>query len=234
MQITYYGHACFGVETNGINLLFDPFISGNELASDIDINRIPADYILLTHGHQDHVLDVEAIAKRTGAKVITNFEIMNWLNGKGIDNVHPMNHGGAFSFDFGRVRYVTAVHSSMLPDGANGGNPGGFIVELEEGPTFYYSGDTALTWDMKLFAQRHVIDFAFLCIGDNFTMDAVDAATAAEFVGTDTVIGMHYDTFPPIEIDHDRARQAFHDKGKSLALPKIGETLSFDELSVAV
>lgn len=230
MQITYYGHSCFGVETNGTNLLFDPFISGNELASDIDTEQIPADYILLTHGHQDHVLDVEDIAKRTGAQVITNFEIMNWLAGKGVDNVHPMNHGGAFSFDFGHVRYVTAVHSSMLPDRANGGNPGGFVVELSEGPTFYYSGDTALTYDMKLIAQRHDIDFAFLCIGDNFTMDAVDATTAAEFVGTDTVIGMHYDTFPPIKIDHDEAKRAFHDKGKTLLLPSIGETLSSDAL----
>ena len=233
MQITYYGHSCFGIETNGTNLLFDPFISGNELASDIDITQIPADYILLTHGHQDHVLDVEAIANRTGARVISNFEVIQWFAGKGLENDHPMNHGGAFGFDFGQVRYVTAVHSSMLPDGANGGNPGGFIVELGEGPTFYYSGDTALTWDMKLFAARHEIDFAFLCIGDNFTMDAVDAATAAEFVGTDTAIGMHYDTFPPIEIDHEQAKKAFHDKGKSLVLPEIGETLSFDEIKVA-
>ena len=233
MQITYYGHSCFGIETQGTNLVFDPFISGNELASNIDVNQIPADYILLTHGHQDHVLDVEAIAKRTGAQVITNFEIMNWLADKGLDNVHPMNHGGAYAFNFGRVRYVTAIHSSMLPDGANGGNPGGFILELEEGPCFYYSGDTALTYDMKLFARRHEIDFAFLCIGDNFTMDAVDAATAAEFVGTDTVIGMHYDTFPPIEIDHSAAKQAFNDKGKSLLLPRIGETLTLDELKAA-
>lgn len=226
MNITYYGHSCFSANVNGIHLLFDPFITGNPAAAHIDISTIPADYILISHGHQDHMLDVEAIAKRTGAKLISNYEIISWFKEKGIDNGHPMNIGGAFDFDFGTVKYVTAVHSSSLPDGTYGGNPGGFVVTpkgLRSG--FYYAGDTALTYDMKLIGEAEDIDFALLPIGDNFTMGIKDAVRCAELVGTHTVVGIHYNTFPVIAIDVAKARTTFDETGKTLILPKIGETI---------
>ena len=126
-QIQFLGHACFLVEFGGTKLLLDPFITGNPMANQIDIDALEMDYIFLTHGHQDHVLDAEAIAKRTGAKIISNYEIVSWYDSKGIPG-HPMNHGGKYAFDFGTVKYVSAIHSSVLPDGTYGGNPGGFVV----------------------------------------------------------------------------------------------------------
>jgi len=223
MKITFYGHACFSIDIAGKHLLFDPFISGNELAKGINIDSIPADYILLSHGHQDHVLDVPTIAKRTGAQIISNFEIVSWYGAQGFLNTHPMNHGGSWQFDFGKVKYVNAVHSSVLPDGSYGGNPGGFVIESEEG-SFYYSGDTALTYDMRLIGEGHKLDFAILCLGDNFTMGYKDAARAAEFVQVNKVIGMHFDTFGYIKINHDQVEDYFISEGKSLKLPEIGET----------
>ena len=151
MTITYYGHACFLVEIQGKKLLFDPFISGNPLASDVDMNRIEADYILLTHGHMDHVLDAEQIAKKTGALIISNFEIVQWYIQKGLKG-HHMNHGGKYTFDFGTVKFVSAIHSSVLPDGTYGGNAGGFVIWNDD-CCFYVAGDTALTYDMKLIPQ---------------------------------------------------------------------------------
>lgn len=226
MKVTYYGHSCFSVEVNGLNLLFDPFITGNPAAKDIDISKIKADFILISHGHQDHILDVEVIAKNTGAQLISNYEIISWFKAKGIENGHGMNLGGAFSFDFGRVKYVNAVHSSSMPDGSYGGNPGGFIVTPEgSSSSFYYAGDTALTYDMKLIGETEDIEFALLPIGDNFTMGARDAVRCAELVGTHKVIGLHYDTFPPIRIDIAKTRQLFDETGKSLLLPDIGETI---------
>lgn len=226
MKVTYYGHACFGVEVAGKNLLFDPFITPNELARHIDVKTVPADYILISHGHADHVADAEAIAKRTGATVISNFEIVTWLDGQGVDKSHGMNHGGAYRFDFGMVKYVNAIHSSSLPDGSYGGNPGGFVVETEEG-NFYYTGDTALTMDMKLIPARTSLAFAVMCIGDNFTMGPEDAAVAAEYVDCNRVMGVHYDTFPPIKIDHARAVDTFKKVGKILHLLAIGSSHDF-------
>lgn len=225
MELTFYGHSCFSVEIQGKTILFDPFISGNELAKDIDINKINADYILISHGHQDHVLDVENIAKRTGAKLVSNFEIIDWFVKKGIENGHPMNHGGKWQFDFGTVRYVNAVHSSSMPDGSNGGNPGGFVIESEDG-NFYFSGDTALTMDMKLIPMYCKIDFCVFPIGDNFTMGYSDSVLAADFVDCERVVGIHYDTFGFIEIDKEKAKEEFNRSGKELVLPKIGETIS--------
>lgn len=226
MKVTYYGHSCFAVDLNGIHLLFDPFISANPAAKDIDISTIQADYILISHGHRDHVLDVEAIAGRTGAKLISNFEIISWFAEKGISNGHGMNLGGAFQFDFGRVKYVNAVHSSSMPDGRYGGNPGGFVITPTGSRTsFYYSGDTALTYDMKLIGETEEIEFALLPIGDNFTMGARDAVRCAELVGTHTIVGLHYNTFPRIQIDLAKTRQLFDETGKALLLPDIGETI---------
>jgi L-ascorbate metabolism protein UlaG (beta-lactamase superfamily) len=224
MQFTYYGHSCFSVRVNGKILLFDPFVSGNELASAIDINHIEADYILLSHGHFDHVADAEAIAKRTGAVIIANYEVAMWFNGKGVKHFHPMNTGGKWTFDFGTVRCVSAVHSSALPDGSYGGTPMGFIIMNDE-CNFYYAGDTALTLDMQLIPVFADIDFAILPIGDNFTMGMEDAAQAAKMIQTTMVIGVHYDTFGFIKIDHQKAMDLFKKHELDLKLPAIGETI---------
>ena len=225
MKLTYYGHSCFGIElADGTHLLFDPYVTPNELAKDIELDSIPADFVLLTHGHFDHMQDAEAVLKRTGAKLIANYEIVTWYGEKGIANAHPLNAGGAFQFPFGRVKAVSAIHSSVLPDGTYGGGPVGFVIEAG-GASFYVSGDTALTMDMKIIGERYALEFAVMCIGDNFTMGAEDAAIAANWTGARTVIGVHYDTFPPIKLDRAAAHAAFTAKGVELLLPKIGETI---------
>lgn len=224
MKIKYLGHATVQLESNGKTLLVDPFISGNPLAVGIDINLLKADYILITHGHQDHVLDVEPIAKRTGATLISNFEIISWFEKRGLTG-HPMNHGGKFSFDFGTVKYVNAVHSSVLPDGANGGNPGGFVIWNED-KSIYIAGDTALTQDMAWIPKTcPKLDLAILPIGDNFTMGYEDAIHASELLQCPNIMGYHYNTFPPIKIDTQKAINAFHSANKKLILLPIGEDL---------
>lgn len=224
MKLTYLGHSSVLIETAGHRLLFDPFITPNPLASGVDITSLHPDHVLLTHAHGDHVADAEKILKYSGATLISNYEIVTWYGNRGITHGHPLNHGGGFNFPFGRAKFVNAVHSSMFPDGSYGGNAGGFVIETADG-TFYVSGDTALTYDMKLLADRYKLDFAVLPIGDNFTMGPDDAAIAAEWVGAKRVIGVHYDTFPPIVIDKDAARKTFADRGVELLLPAIGETI---------
>ena len=224
MKLSYYGHATFLLEIKGSNILFDPFITPNELARDIDANAIPADYILISHGHEDHVADAVSIAKRTGATVVSNYEIITWFGGQGVENGHPMNHGGSWSFDFGSVKYVNAVHSSVLPDGTYGGNPGGFIISTDEG-NIYYAGDTALTYDMKLIGDTANLKHAILPIGDNFTMGIDDAVIASDFIKCKEIIGMHYDTFGYIEINKEEAKDKFSTAGKNLTLLNIGETI---------
>ena len=228
MNVTYYGQSCLAVEVAGTILLFDPFIRKNALARHVDVEAIRADYILVTHGHTDHIDDAADIARRTGAMVIANFEVGEWLGKQGVaeDKIHAMNHGGGDNFPFGRVKYVNAIHSSTMPDGTPGGNPGGFVVETADG-NFYHSGDTALTMDMQLIGQATRLQWAALCIGDNFTMGIDDAVRAADFIRCDRILGIHYDTFPPIRIDHDQARQRFSAAGKHLILMGIGETLDF-------
>jgi L-ascorbate metabolism protein UlaG (beta-lactamase superfamily) len=223
MQFTYYGQSCFSVNHQGLTILFDPFISGNPLAGDIDVQSIPADYILLSHGHTDHILDAEAIALRTGAKVVCSWEIHEWMNEKGISNTHPMNTGGAWSFESFKVKCVVAQHSSSLPDGTYGGNPMGFIITFND-YSFYYSGDTALTLDMQLIPLWTKLDCAVLPIGDNFTMGYEDALRAADFVQCQRILGVHFDTFGFIKIDHEVVKNAFEKAGKQLKLPTIGET----------
>lgn len=224
MKVTYFGHSCLLVDVAGTKLLFDPFVTGNPATTGlVDVDAIPADYVLLSHGHADHVGDAQAILKRTGATLISNFEIVSWFTGRGVKKAHPMNHGGGFNFPFGRVHYVSAIHSSVLPDGSYGGNPGGFVIATPGG-TFYFSGDTALTMDMKLIGEDHRIDWAALCIGDNFTMGPRDAARCAQWVGTTEVVGIHYDTFPPIVIDHAAAREEFARAGVNLHLLGIGRS----------
>jgi L-ascorbate metabolism protein UlaG (beta-lactamase superfamily) len=226
VKTTYYGHACFAAQVAGKHLLFDPFITGNELAKGIDVKTIPADYILISHGHSDHVGDAVDIAKRTGATVISNYEVTVWFGTQGVAKTHPLNHGGGHRFDFGRVKLVNAIHSSSLPDGTYAGNPGGFVIESDEG-NFYYSGDTALTMDMKLIGESTRLAFAALCIGDNFTMGVEDAIKAAEFVRCSEILGLHYNTFPPIQIDSSAAIARFKAARKNLHLLSPGESHNF-------
>lgn len=207
--------------------MFDPFISENPLAASIDLKSIEADYILVSHGHGDHVADLVTLARQTGATVIANFEISEWASAQGLEKVHAMNFGSV-RLDFGKLTMVPASHSSSLPDGRYGGNPGGFVIQGKDFG-FYYAGDTGLIPEME-WIPRHYgrIDLAVLPVGGNFTMDYEEAALAAGYIGCRQIIGVHFDTFPPIEIDKAAARSYFAAKNLELTLPEIGQTLSFD------
>lgn len=223
MKLTFYGHASVGLEIDGKKILFDPYITPNPLAKDIDIYSLKPDYILISHGHGDHVADLEAIQKDSGAKVICIAEIAGWLGNKGISNTHAMNIGGGYDFDFGRVKMVYALHSSSMPDGSYGGNPAGFVITTKN-KKIYYAGDTALTHDMKLLADEN-LDWAILPIGDNYTMNADDAIKATDFINCKNVVGIHYDTFPVIKINKEAVKQKFTKAGVNLQLPPIGASI---------
>jgi L-ascorbate metabolism protein UlaG (beta-lactamase superfamily) len=194
------------------------------MAKDIDINSLKPDYILVSHGHGDHVADLLTIQKNSGATVICIAEIAGWLGKQGVQTAHGMNIGGGYNFDFGRVKMVNAIHSSTMPDGSAGGNPAGFVI-YAEGKVIYFAGDTALTYDMKLLADEN-LDWAILPIGDNYTMGADDAIKAAAFINCKNIIGMHYDTFPVIKIDKAEVQQKFGKAGLNLKLLAIGESLT--------
>lgn len=225
MKFTFFGHACFQIETMGKKLLFDPFITPNNLASHINISSIHPDYIFISHAHSDHISDLIEIAKASGARVISVFEIHSWLNQNGVTNTHPMNTGGSVNLDFGNVKLTNAIHSSSFQDGSYGGNPVGFVISTEEG-SFFYSGDTALTLDFKLLADEFSLNFAVLPIGDNFTMGIDDAIRCADFINCKKIIGVHYDTFGYIVIDKNKAIEKFKMAEKELILLNIGEEIS--------
>jgi L-ascorbate metabolism protein UlaG (beta-lactamase superfamily) len=224
VEITYYGHACFGLLIGGKNILFDPFITDNPLASSIKISEIPCDYLLVSHGHGDHIGDVEFVAKKQHSTLISCFEITQYFENKGLSLFHPMNIGGAKDFEFGSLKMVKAVHSSSFPDGTYAGEAAGFVIKNER-VSCYYAGDTALTLDMSLIGKQFSLDFAFLPIGDNFTMGVQDAVQAALLLNCKTVVGMHYNTFGYIEINKEEAVKAFANEGISLLLPSIGEKI---------
>jgi L-ascorbate metabolism protein UlaG (beta-lactamase superfamily) len=211
MKITFLGHASLLIEVANKSIIVDPFITANKKAKHIDITNLKADYILLTHAHEDHILDAEVIAKNTKAKIVSNFEIVAHYEKLGIEG-HPMNHGGTWNFDFGRLTMVNAIHSSSFPDGSYGGQPGGFVLETDEG-NIYIAGDTALTMDMKTIPMQTKLDLAVLPVGDNFTMGIESAVIASDFVECNKVLAYHYDTFGYIEIDHSKAKEAFKNKG---------------------
>lgn len=222
MKITYYGHSCFLVEAGSKRILFDPFISGNPLASGVAADSIRCDYILLSHAHGDHVGDLDTVVQHNPEALIVGiWEIHDYYSKKNY-RTHPMNKGGWWSFDFGRVKMVNAVHSSSFPDGTVAGEPVGFVLDTPDG-VLYFSGDTALSMDMQLIPMTcPKLDVAILPIGSNFTMDAHDASIAAEFIHCDQIIGCHYDSFGFIKIDHAEAQTQFSKKGKKLTLLDIG------------
>jgi len=200
IQITWYGHAAIGIETGGKRLLIDPYLTDNPVAT-VKPDALTPDYILISHGHGDHVGDAPAIAKRTGAKVISNFEICTWFQEKqGHANVHAQHIGGGVNYDFGRVKLTQAMHGSKLPDGSGGGNPAGFLIYTKDGKTIYDAADTGLFGDMKLIGEEN-IDLALLPIGDCYTMGPDDALRAVKLINPKVVIPIHYNTFDLIAQD---------------------------------
>ena len=224
MKITFYGHSTFGIEISGKLILIDPFISGNPLAGHIDINALQPDYIFVSHAHQDHVLDVEWLVKQSDALIVSNYEIVNHFESKGFKG-HSLNHGGSFTVEEFSVKYVKAVHSSSFADGSYGGEPGGFVISSKK-KSIYYAGDTALSYDMKLIPLYAALDAVILPIGDTFTMGYEDAAMASDFVECPKVIGCHFNTFPPIQINSSDAVQYFSALEKELILLDIGKSIT--------
>ncbi len=224
MELTFYGHACFLVNTGDTKILFDPYISPNPQAKDIDMSSISADYIFVSHGHEDHVADLLSLAKQTQATVVSNAEIITWLSKQGYEKVHPMNFGTR-NFDFGTVHFVPAAHSSSLPDGSYGGNPGGFIFKTKSG-NFYYTGDTSLTAEFTMIPYYGPLDVAIMPVGGNFTMNPAEALIASDIIKCDHIVGVHFDTFGYIVIDKEQAIAQFKTAGKTLRLPEIGSTIS--------
>ena len=228
LTITWYGHSSFGIDADGVKLVVDPFLKPNSPVALVSADEVAADFILLTHGHGDHVADAVALAKRTGALVICNFEIANWLGAHGVANTAGMNTGGAGVFPFGRVKLTIAHHSSSLPDGAYAGNPYGFLINFNDGHDLYIAGDTALTYDMKLIGDVGGVDVAILPIGDFFTMGPDDAVIAAQWVKAKHVIPCHYNTFPPIAVDGQAFAKALaREAGIDCTILAVGESAAF-------
>ncbi|MBW1699020.1 MAG: metal-dependent hydrolase [Deltaproteobacteria bacterium] len=198
LKVTWLGHACFLIETEKAKILIDPFLTGNPLSA-VKADDVEADYILVSHGHGDHLGDTVEIAKRTGAMIISNFEIQNWLADQGVETVHPQHIGGGFDYPWGRVKLTIAHHGSSLPDGSYGGNPCGFLLYIQ-GKKIYHACDTGLFYDMKLIGEEG-IDLAILPIGDNFTMGPDDAIRAIKLIEPVQVVPIHYDTFEVIKQD---------------------------------
>ncbi|WML59476.1 metal-dependent hydrolase [Neobacillus sp. PS2-9] len=225
MKVSYHGHSVVQIQTNGKTIIIDPFITGNSL-TDLSIDEVKPDVIILTHGHGDHVGDTVELAKRNNALVIANADLCAFLSFQGV-KTHAMHIGGAYQFEFGKVKLTQAFHGSGYVIAGSQeiiycGMPAG-ILFMNEGKTIYHAGDTGLFSDMKLIGERHPIDLAFLPIGDNFTMGPEDAAYAAKLLAAKTVVPIHYNTFPPIKQDPNTFLEMLDDKNGKILQP--GESI---------
>jgi L-ascorbate metabolism protein UlaG (beta-lactamase superfamily) len=224
-KLTWYGHATLGLETDGYKLIIDPFFEGNPAAS-TSPDAVEADFILISHGHGDHVGDGVAIAKRTGATVISNFEIAGWFEGQGVGKTHGQHLGGGFKHPFGYLKLTLALHGSALPDGSNGGNPAGFLLTTNDGKKIYLAQDTGLFGDMKLIGEEG-LDLAVIPIGDNYTMGPDDALRAVKMLESKVVIPIHYNTWDLLAQDADAWAERVQKETKTkVVVLKPGESYS--------
>jgi len=224
-KLTWYGHSAFLIETETGNILLDPFLSGNPKAT-VKPDTIQADYILVTHGHGDHLGDAIEIATNNQATIIAPFELATYCQNKGT-KAHPMHIGGAYQFPFGRVKLTQALHGSAAPSGKGfiyTGNPCGFLITVDD-KTIYFAGDTGLFYDMKLLGELEQIDVALLPIGGNFTMDAADALKAVEFLKPKLTIPMHYNTFDLIQADADAFVRNCQQRGSKAHVLQVNESI---------
>lgn len=225
-KITWYGHAALGFETGGYHVVVDPFFSGNPAAS-TTADKVAADFILITHGHSDHVGDAVPLANRTGAMVISNFEIADWVGAKGVKKTHGQHIGGGYKHPFGYLKLTHAEHGSALPDGANGGNPAGFLLSTNDGKKIYLAGDTGLFGDMALLGDEG-IDLAVIPIGDNYTMGPADALRAVKLLRPRHVIPIHFNTFDLIAQDGASwAAKVETETGAKVHVLKPGQSFEF-------
>lgn len=214
MRLTYLGHSAFLLSENSVNVITDPLLTGNPQRENLDF-QTKIDYILVSHGHHDHIGDTISLAKKYGSKVISIFEVVNFLSSKGVKDAIPMNIGGKVELEFGFVKMVTAVHSSSILDSGQtfyGGVPAGFVINFY-GKIIYFAGDTALTYDMKIIGDMYDVDVALLPIGGHFTMDTEEALIAVDFIKPDIVIPMHYNTWPIISADAENFIKRCKEKG---------------------
>ncbi len=223
VKVTWFGHATFGLDVDGHKVLIDPFFSDNPAAA-VSADTVEADFIVVSHGHGDHVGDTVAIAQRTGATVISNFEIVNWLGEQGLEKLHPQHIGGGFTYPFGYLKLTIAHHGSALPDGSYGGNPAGLLLTAPDGKKLYFACDTGLFYSMKLIGEEG-IDLAVLPIGDNFTMGPDDALRAVKLIEPKVAIPVHYDTWDVIQQDPQAwAERVEAETNTTCALIKPGES----------
>jgi len=224
-KLTWHGHATLGLETGGFKLIVDPFFTGNPAAS-IAADAVEADFILVSHGHGDHVGDGVDIARRTGAMVISNFEIAEWFAGKGVEKTHGQHLGGGFKHPFGYLKLTLALHGSALPDGSNGGNPSGFLLTTNDGKKIYLAQDTGLFGDMKLIGEEE-LDLAVVPIGDNYTMGPDDALRAVKMLQPKVVIPIHYNTWDLLAQDANAwAERVQKETSTKAVILKPGESYS--------
>ena len=226
MKLRFFGHAAFQLDVDGVSILVDPFISENPLAQGVvSAQSLSPDVILLTHAHGDHWGDTPEIAAQSGALVVANYEITTYLTRMhGYDRVLAMNTGGSWQFDWGRLTQTYARHSSSFPDGTYGGNPNGYLMEVA-GKTIYALGDTCPFAEMEWIGNRHAIDVAMIPIGDCFTMGPRDAVHAADMIKPRLTIPVHYDTFPPIEVDASKWAALMAEAGHATCILGAGESM---------